>query len=86
MDPSGNVYVSDETDNVIRKISPEGAVTTILGVAGVFTTDLEAVPATINPCGLAVDPASGRVFISVPNGVLVVTPPAGGFPPQGNQG
>src|SRR5512133_586470 len=34
VDSGGNVYVSDSEDDVIRKISPSGRVTTLAGASG----------------------------------------------------
>ena len=61
-DKKGNVYVADTQNNLIRKITPAGSVSTIagkwqaglkIGTGGVFD----------NPAGLAVD-ATGNVYVA----------------------
>jgi sugar lactone lactonase YvrE len=64
VDGSGNVYVADRFNNLIRKISPSGAVTTLAGGVGLFYQD--GVGSTAGfywPRGVAVDRA-GNVFVA----------------------
>jgi hypothetical protein len=65
LDASGNVYVSDTTNNLVRKITPAGAVTTLAGVAGIVgSSDGIGGNALFNaPGGLAVD-ASGNIYLA----------------------
>jgi streptogramin lyase len=64
-DSAGNVYVSEQTNQTIRKITPAGVVTTIAGVAGSpGDTDGPAAQARFNvPVALAVDSA-GNLYIA----------------------
>lgn len=71
--PGGNLLVSDSFSGTIRMITPEGEVTTILGVAGVN----EQVPgifpsAWFSPAGLALDPVRGELYLSTNNAILKV--------------
>ena len=63
MDSQGNLYVADSGNNTIRKVSPDGTVTTLGGVAGQQGgIDGSGAQALFNyPEGVAVD-ANGNVY------------------------
>jgi sugar lactone lactonase YvrE len=63
VDTVGNLYVADTKNDVVRKITPAGVVTTFAGTAGASgSTDL---PALFNaPFGLAVDFGTGLVYVA----------------------
>jgi uncharacterized delta-60 repeat protein len=65
VDGTGNVYVSDTTNNLIRKISPSGVVTTLAGVTGIAgSQDGIGSGALFNqPGGLTVD-FGGNVYVA----------------------
>ncbi|HSZ24538.1 MAG TPA: NHL repeat-containing protein [Cytophagaceae bacterium] len=63
IDASGNLYVADSYNNLIRKIDPLGAVTTLAGTGSIGSTNGDATVASFNyPCSVAVD-ASGNVYV-----------------------
>ena len=64
VDRLGNVYVADQVNDFIRKVSPAGAVTAFAGAAGVFgAADGSAAEARFSfPAGVAVD-AAGNVYV-----------------------
>ena len=95
-DSSGNVYVADAGNNLIRKITPAGVVTTFAGgggsgVDGSGADDGTGPAASFNtPYSIAVD-SSGNLYVAdmmnnlirkiTPNGI--VTTLAGSFPSPG---
>ncbi len=66
VDPSGNVYVADFSNHVIRKITASGVVTTLAGSAGNYGyQDGTGTGAKFcEPIGVNVDPSSGRVYVA----------------------
>lgn len=70
-DSEGNVYVADWGNHTIRKITPAGVVSTIVGVAGKPGFVPGALPGQIaRPTGVAVSGTS--LYITLQNGVAVV--------------
>jgi sugar lactone lactonase YvrE len=69
MDGVGNVYIADTYNNVVRKISPAGVITTVAGdgVSGYSGDGASATSAQLNrPYGVALD-RSGNLYIADTN-------------------
>ncbi len=63
IDNAENLFITDEENNKIRKITPDGQVTTLAGTGTVGATDGEASTAEFNsPTGVVAD-TSGHVFV-----------------------
>jgi sugar lactone lactonase YvrE len=63
-DANDNLYVADRTNNVIRKITPAGVVTTFAGTGAAGATDGNSTTATFkNPDGVTVD-ADGNLYVA----------------------
>jgi sugar lactone lactonase YvrE len=74
MDADGNLYVADLWNSTIRRITPAGEVSTVVGVAGSMGTVPGPLPALISMgWGFAIDPTTGNYFIAVPDVLLKVT-------------
>jgi sugar lactone lactonase YvrE len=75
-DAAGNVYVADEVNNLIRKITPGGLVSTLAGNGTAGAADSTGTAASFNgPAGIAVD-AAGNVYVADANNNLIrkITP------------
>ena len=71
VDSAGNVYVADRSSHTIRKITPAGVVSTIVGVAAQPGFAQGALPGRIgHPVGVAVSGTS--LYFTLHNGVAVV--------------
>ena len=76
VDQAGNVLVADNGNNAIRKITPSGVVTTIVGRASAtYVGNLPGpLPASlVEPTAVAVDPSTGSVYITVSEAVMVAS-------------
>jgi len=64
VDASGNIYVADFGNNVIREITPSGVVTTLAGTGTVGSTNGAAIVASFNgPTGVAVG-LNGYIYVA----------------------
>jgi len=64
VDASGTLYVADAGNNLVRKISPAGVVTTFAGSGSAGAVNATGTSASFNgPWGIAVD-ASGNVYVT----------------------
>jgi sugar lactone lactonase YvrE len=64
LDLIGNIYVCDQSNNIVRKITPAGVVTTLAGNGGTTFANGTGTSATFNqPWGVAVD-SGGIVYVA----------------------
>src|SRR5207248_3355536 len=65
VDTSGNVYVAEQGNHTIRKVTPAGVVTTLAGEAGIYGSDdgTGSSARFATPSGVAVDNA-GNVYVA----------------------
>ncbi len=79
-DGQGNVYVAEATNTVIRKVTPDGTVTTVAGrpwVEGASSvgTDGQGATATFSqPYGIAIDGAGNLYVADLGTGIRQITP------------
>ena len=75
IDQAGNLLVGDA--NRVRKVTPTGTVSTVVGTASGAGIELGALPATLGRVlGVALASDQKRLAISSENAVLLATPVA----------
>ena len=77
LDLAGNLYVTDQNNGLVRKITPTGVVSTVAGRRGKSGVMAGPLPATLSsPAGIVAGPA-GELYITdiAENVVLKITPP-----------
>ena len=76
VDANGNVYVADSGNNLIRKVAPDGSVTTIAGSGTLGAADGQGTAASFNyPAGVAIDNI-GNLYVADTNNNMIrkITP------------
>lgn len=67
LDPSGNLYVADNNNHCIRRVTPAGEVTTVVGTNSAGYQDGTGTAAMFyNPCDVAMD-SVGNLFVTDQN-------------------
>ena len=65
VDDAGNVYVADQVNNMVRKISPSGEVSTLAGTSTAATVDGTGTAVSFNsPFGISRDRQTGYFYIA----------------------
>jgi len=76
-DTAGNVYVADKSNHTVRKVTPEGVVSTLAGLAGTYGSadGMGADARFFGPEGVAID-AAGNVYVADTNNLTIrrITP------------
>jgi sugar lactone lactonase YvrE len=76
VDSAGNAYVADFGNNAVRKVTPAGLVTTVVGVSspnalGVFSGPLPGLLSS--PLGVAISPLTDNLVLTVYDAVMLVS-------------
>lgn len=79
VDGAGNLFVADSIHDAIRRFTPDGTGSTLVGygwgICGAMSTIPGALPATLRrPLGVVVDPLTGNLYITDHSAVLVAGP------------
>ena len=72
VDSAGNVYVADQNNSTIRKVTPTGTTTTVAGTAGMAGILLGEIPRFAFPRNLAI--IGDRIVLSDSNAILLLRP------------
>lgn len=75
VDPQGNVYAADAVNNLVRKITPEGVVSTIAGTARNSTLQPGNLPGSLAPIRGIANDGKGNLYATSGNAVIKIRLP-----------
>ena len=85
LDPAGNLYITENNNHTVRKLSPGGTVTTFAGKSGEKGVKLGPLPGGLSgPRGIAFGLRHSQPALFVINWHAFVTPPFKGYTPTEN--
>lgn len=75
VDPQGNVYAADAVNNLVRKITPEGVVTTLAGTTRKDTLQPGNLPGSLAPIRGITNDGKGNFYLTSGNAVIKIRLP-----------
>lgn len=72
VDPQGNVYAADAVNNLVRKITPDGVVTTVAGTARNGTLQTGNLPGSLAPLRGITNDGKGNLYATSGNAVIKI--------------
>lgn len=75
VDPQGNVYVADAVNNLVRRITPEGAVSTIAGTVRASALQTGNLPGSLAPIRGITNDGKGNLYATSGNAVIKIRLP-----------
>lgn len=75
VDPQGNVYAADAVNNLVRRITPEGVVSTVAGTARNGTLQTGSLPGSLAPIRGIANDGKGNLYLTSGNAVIKIRLP-----------
>ncbi|MDK6080512.1 hypothetical protein [Massilia varians] len=75
VDPQGNVYAADAVNNLVRKITPEGVVTTLAGTTRKDTLQAGNLPGSLARIRGITNDGKGNLYLTSGNAVIKIRLP-----------
>ncbi|VXC36934.1 hypothetical protein [Massilia sp. 9I] len=75
VDPQGNVYAADAVNNLVRRITPAGVVSTVAGTARSATLQAGNLPGTLAPLRGITNDGKGNLYATSGNAVIKIKLP-----------
>ncbi|MBQ5948784.1 hypothetical protein [Massilia sp. ST3] len=75
VDPQGNVYAADTTNNLVRKITPAGVVTTVAGTTRANLVRTGALPGSLADIRGIVTDGKGNLYVTSGNAIVKIVLP-----------